>query len=298
MNPGITVVIPVRNRAAIVGRTLASVEAQTMAPARVVLVDNGSTDGTRRVLESWAKGKPNVTVLDEPRPGAAIARNRGLAAVETDYVMFFDSDDLMPSTHIADICAGIDANGFPPLVVFDMALHTLDGHTLPRPYRHKGDPVFNQLFHGCLATLRWVVKAETLRAAGGWNEAMRGWDDLELGIRLTLADRPVWIPLTTPVVACSQAESITGTSFSGKRGEWEAALDAIEATLRANRPDLAPMVDYRRAILAGNYRREGDRHAAREVSARISHKPLLMKAISRYVAAGGRGVAIIARLLR
>ena len=59
---GITIVIPVFNREQVVGKTLASVEAQTLRPLSVVLVDNASTDGSRRVLEEWAMRPHGIDV--------------------------------------------------------------------------------------------------------------------------------------------------------------------------------------------------------------------------------------------
>ena len=58
----ISVVIPVWNRAGMVGRTLESLAAQTVWPDRVVLVDNDSTDDTARVLRHWALGRKDVEV--------------------------------------------------------------------------------------------------------------------------------------------------------------------------------------------------------------------------------------------
>ena len=78
----ISVVIPVWNRAGMVGRTLESLAAQTVWPDRVVLVDNDSTDDTARVLRQWAMGRKDVEVVCERVPGAAAARNCGLAAVD------------------------------------------------------------------------------------------------------------------------------------------------------------------------------------------------------------------------
>ena len=77
----LTIVIPVYNRAGIVGRTLESIEAQSWRPLNVVLVDNGSTDGTYGVLSRWkdsckASGI-NVTLVKEPIPGAALPATGG-----------------------------------------------------------------------------------------------------------------------------------------------------------------------------------------------------------------------------
>lgn len=285
----ITVVIPVRNRAELVGRTLDSLAAQTLAPDKVILVDNNSTDATRQVLEQWAAGRRNVEVIGCATPGAAAARNAGLALVRTPYVMFFDSDDIMPPRHLEQIAAALEAEGRPELGVFGAEIVNLDGSRSPKPFR-RGDLMANHIFHALLATQRYAVSTELIRRAGGWNDSLGGWDDLELGVRL-LAQRPrtVHIALERPVEIHAQADSITGTDFASKAGQWERALDCMEAALSGTRH--AALIDYRRAILAGMYMREGRRDLAAPLL-----KSFGMKLVARYVALGGRGVAEIARV--
>lgn len=287
----ITVVIPVRNRGELVKRTLQSLAEQTVAPEAVILVDNGSTDNTHDTLTHWAEGRPGVTVISEPRPGATRARNAGLALVRTPYVMFFDSDDVMPARHIEEISAELLAAGKPQIGAFDMVLVGLDGKARPKPFRH-GDPMRMQIFHSILSTQRCVVSTSLARSAGEWNCNLPAWNDWEFGIRL-LATNPalVYLPLTEPVIAYAQAESITGTDFSSKAGRWELALDAARQTVSGTK--YARLIDYRRAILAGMYRREGHAELAKGLV-----KGWRLKLIARYVAAGGRGVALLERLLR
>lgn len=286
----ISVVIPVRNRAGLVGRTLQSLEAQTLAPDAIYLVDNGSTDGTLDVLRCWAAGRGNVRVLEEPQPGATYARNAGLACVQTPYVMFFDSDDVMPPRHIEQIMTGLRASNLPKIGVFDMELVRLDGSVSPQPYR-RGNPMAMQIFHSILSTQRCVVSTDYARSAGGWNTALAVWNDYELGVRL-LVPRPTlaYLPLERPVVAYAQAESITGTNFASKAGQWEQALDACRRVLRGT--GYERLIDYRRAILAGMYRREGHAELAKGMVT-----GLRLSFVERYVAAGGRGVAYLAKLL-
>lgn len=272
--------MPVRNRIDIVKRTLDSLQAQTLAPDAVVLVDNGSADGTADVLKKY----PGAIVVEEPRPGAAIARNAGLAQVRSEYVLFFDSDDVMPPHHIEELTAALQAAGHPDIAAFDMVLVGLDGKRHPKPFR-SGDPMKMQIFHSTLSTQRFVAKASLVRKVGGWSESLRVWDDMELGIRL-LVDTPrvSYIKLTEPVTAYAQTESITGVDFASKAGEWERALDACQQALKGT--NYVKMIDVRRAILAGNYIREG----RRDLAAGLAATPWL-RLIARYVALGGRGVA-------
>lgn len=279
----ISVVIPVRNRAELVKRTLASLREQTLAPDAVILVDNGSTDGTLDVLRQY----PGAIVVEEPRPGAAIARNSGLARVESEYVLFFDSDDVMPPRHIEEITAGLKAAGNPAIGAFDMVLVGLDGKRYPKPFR-TGDPLKMQIFHSTLSTQRCVVRTELARKVGGWPEALTVWDDLEFGIRLLVACPKVsYIRISQPVLAYAQAQSITGTNFASKAGEWERALDACGHAVAGTKYER--MIDMRRAILAGHYRREGCPELADGLTGTV-----WLRMIARYVALGGRGVAYLA----
>ena len=95
----VTIIIPVYNRAAVVPATLESVVAQTHRPLQVVLVDNYSTDNTLQVLETFKKEHPgegfNVEIVREDHHTAGAARNRGFEKATGEWVLFFDSDDLM-----------------------------------------------------------------------------------------------------------------------------------------------------------------------------------------------------------
>lgn len=78
--PILTVVMPVRNRAALLPRTLLSIERQTLRPLKTVIADNGSTDSTPQIIEQWRQRvEPqgiSVTVVSEPRPGASVLAMR------------------------------------------------------------------------------------------------------------------------------------------------------------------------------------------------------------------------------
>jgi glycosyltransferase involved in cell wall biosynthesis len=291
--PTLSVVIPVWNRAKLVQRTLRSLECQTAAPDRIFLVDNNSTDNSLQVLEQWAAKRPKVaTVLSCTTPGASAARNCGLAEVTTDYVMFFDSDDAMPPLQVEEVIAGLTANNLPDLLTFDAEMHNLNGTVTPKR-RRRGNLMRNHIVHSELATQRYAVRTDFIRAIGAWDESTRQWDDLELGVRL-LANSPrvAHVKLSSPVVIYSQEESQTGTGFTSCAGRWEQVLDLCENTLRSHGLNSAARyIKYRRAILAGFYIREGHPELVRN----LTPTPF-MRLIAQFVAHGGRGVAEIARV--
>ena len=91
----VTVVIPAFQAENTIDRALASVLAQTVLPRAVIVVDDGSTDGTMAAAEAWrAKiDKIDLRVVRQPNAGAGAARNRALRDAKTRYVAFLDSDD-------------------------------------------------------------------------------------------------------------------------------------------------------------------------------------------------------------
>lgn len=91
----ISVIIPVYNAAELLRRTVESVMSQNFGGCEVVLVDDGSTDGSAGVCDELAAIYGNVKVLHKENGGVSSARNAGIAAADGEYVMFLDADDLL-----------------------------------------------------------------------------------------------------------------------------------------------------------------------------------------------------------
>lgn len=259
MNP-ITIVIPVYNRAHTLRRTLDSVAAQRVEPAAVVLVDNNSTDDSLEIMHEWVAKHRNVVVVRETKPGASNARNRGLQEVRTDFVMFFDSDDVMLPTHVEAFTQAIAAN--PDVDVFGRDIMVeLYGGKKRRCYFSERDAMFHHIFRGNLGTARTVARASLVRRAGGWAGDIRVWDDYELGLRLMLQHPKVKALTGYSVETFFEQESLTGSFFSSKPGKWEEVLDRMEAHLSAipsakERRRYAEWLNGRRMILAAEYLNE------------------------------------------
>jgi teichuronic acid biosynthesis glycosyltransferase TuaG len=87
--PAVSVIIPAYNAEVFLARAIRSVEAQSLRDFEIVVVDDGSTDGTADI----AQGFTSVRFLSQPHLGAAAARNRGLEDAGGDLVAFLDADD-------------------------------------------------------------------------------------------------------------------------------------------------------------------------------------------------------------
>ena len=86
----ISVVIPTYNRRQTIGRSIDSVLNQTLFPSEIIVVDDGSTDGTSDYIQS---NFPSIRLLQQPNKGVSSARNMGIRSSNSDWVALLDSDD-------------------------------------------------------------------------------------------------------------------------------------------------------------------------------------------------------------
>ncbi|MCM1451952.1 MAG: glycosyltransferase family 2 protein [Clostridium sp.] len=272
----VTIVMPVRNREGIVGRTLRSLELQSFRPLSVILVDNGSTDGTRAALESWANkvSSPdfNVTIIDEPIPGAARARNAGLDKVVTEWTMFFDSDDEMLPDHVDRAMNCAKKHPKAELIGWDVKAILPSGKEKICPF-FSSDMMYNNILHGGFATLRYMARTALFRKAKGWNADFGVWDDIELGARilsLNPAPRMFKVNGVPRVITHFTHESLTGESWSGKAAELCAAIDKIELQLPKSMRWIANL---KRAQVARVCRKENRPDLAKAIVGKISCSP-------------------------
>ena len=103
MEVKISVIIPAYNVAGYVARCLDSVLAQTFASFEVILIDDGSTDGTGQILDEYAKKDSRITLVHKENGGVSIARNTGIQLAKGEYYLFFDGDDFAEPYCLAEL---------------------------------------------------------------------------------------------------------------------------------------------------------------------------------------------------
>jgi glycosyltransferase involved in cell wall biosynthesis len=99
----VSVIIPVRDGAPYIASAIESVLRQTEPPAELLVVDDGSSDGTAGVVSQFS-GR-GVRLIQQPPEGAAAARNRGVKLARHELLAFLDADDLWTSTKLEQQCA-------------------------------------------------------------------------------------------------------------------------------------------------------------------------------------------------
>ena len=96
----VDVVIPVRDGARFLPACLDSVRVQSYAPRTIIVVDDGSSDGTPAILADYARRDPRFTIIRSAPVGVSHARNLGLKASLASYVAFLDADDVWDPTKL------------------------------------------------------------------------------------------------------------------------------------------------------------------------------------------------------
>ncbi len=178
-----SVIIPCFNQAKFLGEALESVFAQTHPHYEVIVVDDGSTDGTARVA---ARFDP-VRTLRQRNRGLADARNAGFQASAGRFVVFLDADDRLLPNALEDGVASLDAN---PLCAFSyghVKLIATDGSPLPTPLQVgvAADHYLELLRHNYIWTTGAVVYRRTaFESVGGFNALISGSSDFDLNARM------------------------------------------------------------------------------------------------------------------
>jgi glycosyltransferase involved in cell wall biosynthesis len=103
-----SVVIPTYNRAQLIGRAVSSALDQTRNPMEVIVVDDGSTDDTLRVLQSLG---PRVRCIEQSHGGPSRARNTGVMQAAGDWIAFLDSDDVWAGDYLTKMADAIQSTG-------------------------------------------------------------------------------------------------------------------------------------------------------------------------------------------
>lgn len=267
----VSLIIPVHNRWPMAERTFASIAAQTRLPDHLIIVDNNSDADVAENIKATAENLGRimkVSLVSCIAPGAPAARNAGLKPADTDWTMFFDSDDIMLPDHIAVAMAEAESNSDADIVGWDAVFVDPEGNKLKAknfPTRHY---VYNAVMHGSLATQCYMARTELFRNAGGWNPEAKIWNDMELSVRLLMQD-PKIVKAHTPhptVHIVTHPNSITGPDFSSKAAERDHTIDILIAFAeKTDNRSLVPILALKRALLAARCQEEGQKVLASDL---------------------------------
>ena len=179
----VSVIVPTYNRSAFLKEALESVLAQTVRADEVIVVDDGSTDETPRVLESFGS---SVLVLRRENSGVSAARNAGIQAARGEWLAFLDSDDLWRPRKLEAQLAYLSAR--PEIGICQVEeIWIRNGKRLnPKKYHRKPSGFcFAALLERCLVSPSGVmIHRRVLEEVGLFDETLPACEDYDLWLRI------------------------------------------------------------------------------------------------------------------
>ncbi len=202
--PVVSVIVATYNGARWIEETIGSVLAQTYAALELIVVDDGSTDGTAALVDAAARRDGRVRCVRTPNAGAASARNVGARLARGQFLAFLDHDDLATPDRIARCMALVEADAsvswvYGDAVFFDAVTGTDLVHASAAAAPHAGDVLEPLLLRNFVVFSSSFVRRDVFLVHGGFDERpeSRHIDDWELWLRLAAAgERLHYVPAT------------------------------------------------------------------------------------------------------
>ena len=187
-NYSISVIIPTFNRILSVERAIISVNKQTLPPQEIIVIDNGSTDGTSNYLK---KKFPNLKIVYETKKGVSSARNRGIIEAKSFWIAFLDSDDEWLPKKLENQMNAYKKNSK------DFSLIHCDEYWIKnkkyinpqKKHKKKGGYIFFECVDiCCISPSSVLIKKSKLIEAGLFDCKLKACEDYDLWLRICLFD--------------------------------------------------------------------------------------------------------------
>jgi GT2 family glycosyltransferase len=189
----VSVVMPTRDRRKKLAKALHSLRSQTYEAWELVVVDDGSEDGSAAYLAEQAELDPRIRVLTSTGLGVSHARNAALGAVTGDYVAFLDSDNTWRPDHLLLSLAGLRASGRRSAHA-GVVMHSTSATGTRIDYRGEEGSRDHLLAGNYIDLNSLVVEAPFLAEIGPFDLALRRWVDYDLVLRIADRELPAYLP--------------------------------------------------------------------------------------------------------
>lgn len=242
MSPRFSAIIPTYNRWQLAREAVKSVLAQTYPCHQIIVVDDGSTDGTKEKLN--AEFGDRILLITKNNGGVSTARNAGVSAATGDYVAYLDSDDLWEPDKIAKVAEVLEVTGEASSFIFSDFRRFETRQSIY--YSQTNTQLFPRIFHRFLLSSGATFTADGLAALQcvmedypffpstfvlhrslhddyRWDPAVRYSEDFNFVAKI--ADRYPMIYIDRPLVTVRM-------HGSNKSGNWRAKLDSHMRTLK------------------------------------------------------------------
>ncbi|APY00735.1 glycosyltransferase family 2 protein [Lacinutrix venerupis] len=203
-NSLVSIIIPTYNRALLISETLDSIIAQTYTNWECIVVDDGSTDDSFKIIDSYCKKDKRFQLHERPlnKPkGANACRNYGLRLSKGKYLIFFDSDDLMIKTCVSNRVKAIEGSKY-DMVIFSMGrFENINSLKIDKDRIVINKNIEDTILEFLKGSLPWqvsrpIIKSDFIKSSAvRFNEKMYRLQDVEFSIQVLQKLRPVYISI-------------------------------------------------------------------------------------------------------
>jgi glycosyltransferase involved in cell wall biosynthesis len=157
-----SIIIPTYNRADLLPETIRSVQNQTFMDWECIVVDDGSTDGTRQVVEAIIKSDSRIKYFFQENAERSAARNNGIRNSSGEYICFLDSDDHFLSNHLYDLGKMIDSQRIEKAMVIYQAINISNEKQEVTKLEQPGDNLVEFIYLNPISPSRVCVSKDVL----------------------------------------------------------------------------------------------------------------------------------------
>lgn len=180
-NSLVTVVIPCFNQVQYLDQTVQSVLASNYTQIEIIIVNDGSTDGSLELAKNLRKTHPGIQVLDQKNSGVATARNHGIALAKGEFILPLDGDDLISENYISEAVQVLNSNPEVKVVYCKAVKFNTEGR---KPWNLKPFSR-SQLAKDNIIFVAALFRKKDWEAVGGFSEDMKmGREDWEFWIKM------------------------------------------------------------------------------------------------------------------
>ncbi len=237
----VSVIVPTFNRANYIAECLDSLLAQTMPALEIIVIDDGSEDGTAGVLQAYGR---RIRYIRKENGGKPTAVNLGLSLAQGELIWIFDDDDVALPNAIADRVSALQSR---PDAGFVYSPHyygsdRADGRILKGRFyaipEHSEDCFFLELMKGCFFSLgSALVRTDAYRTVGGFDTELLSSEDYDMLLRLLRVFPSVYCP--EPSFIVRQHTGVRGAKAIRYSGNQRAKIfrrfdQRVGQKLRAN----------------------------------------------------------------
>lgn len=217
--PAISVIIPMKDSKSFILAALKSVLIQEITPHEILVIDDGSSDGSRQLVVDFNGGNRRLILLDGPGKGPAAARNVGLDRASGDIIAFLDSDDMWPRDKLAVQLARIARGPAVDMVSGFTQYFTdrLDMGLTPDP-----ESVTDEMFHVHLGAC--IFRRSVFERLGNFDENFTYAEDVDLMLRLRDSKLPMTILDHVTLYYRRHDQSMTARYTATEKRDFHRAL--------------------------------------------------------------------------